>query len=169
MGSVLKKGNFAMAMYVVLGLVLYGTWSLSIYFNDHLSQAEVKRVRTVQEVSTPFDIQALYPVWVANTKKAVAEGGAQGIDDLFKKDEPKVAAVVAPPEPDYSVLLGQFMKVESAANNGAFINGKFYKVGELVPEYSYPSHGKQIVPVVSAVRGNVVTIAHGKKKTDFKI
>lgn len=170
MNAILKSRNFALFSYACMAVVLWLTWTLVDYVNENLNSVAVERVKTVQEVSVPFDVHNLYPVEVRAAKRGPVTPVGDDIDRAFRKDPPPMAPEpVEPPEPDYSALLQQYMLVDGIGTNGVFIHGKFYSVGEAVPEYSYPMRGRTIVPVVASVSGNTVVIKHGAKTAVFRL
>lgn len=176
--SMTKKANAANIAAAVLASATIGTWSLSGYVNENLAELPVKRVpgKPLSDAGKPaqaFDVKSLFPVWVASGTKVRQVEGDDSVETLFKnpaeKLEVQAPAPAAPVEPDYASLLGSRMRVDGIGEGGAFINGKFYHVGEAITDYEYPAGNRQIIPRLAEVKERSVIIIHGVHKTEIKV
>lgn len=160
-----KINNWTAVFAAAFALAIAGTSSLADYVNAHLAQLPVKRMASRQDAQAELDVQKLFPVWVASSAHAKVAGAAGSVERLFQSPAANTgAAQDASVEPDYASLLGSRMVLESIAATGAFINGKFYRVGEAVPDFEYPLHGKQVVPVLAKIEERSVLITHGARR-----
>jgi len=174
----MKKTNTNTILAGGLALAVFGAWSLGDYINGNLELLPVDRVPTNQTavIAQPFDVKNLFPVWVASSTKTQDQSGESGsVDDLFASTKPvappmeAVVADMAPPvqKTDYAAVLASHMRLESLAVNGGFINGKFYRVGEDIADFEYPSGNRQVIPRLVEVRARSVIVAHGGKRTEI--
>lgn len=167
-----KKTNFSTILSAGLALAAFSVWSLGEYVNENLALLSVKALPTApgaKEDAKPFDVKTLFPVWVASASKAHHSDDSGSVNDLFKDQPPPSAAPAAPVEPNYAALLGSKMRLDGIGEGGAFINGKFYHVGEGITDFEYPEKARQVVPRLAEVRAKSVVVIHGKNKTEIKI
>lgn len=158
----------------LLAAAVGGTYLATDYVNENLSYLTIQKLPHATVTGASFDtktwLQTLAPVLVESRKGAAMAQGSDSIDALFKTaPEPAPALVApAPPAPDYASLLGTAMHVDSVAANGAFINGKFYSIGEPIKDFEYPANGRQIVPVIVHVTADSVVVKHGARVSELK-
>jgi hypothetical protein len=152
-------------------------WLLTDYVNANLVNLPVERVPSKLSGGQAFDVKGwlktIAPVWVESTEKSHLVNEAESVDDLFNQSNQAVSAeealpAPAPVEPDYASFLASRMQLDSLGEGGAFINGKFYSVGEAIYDFEYPSNGRQIVPVLLRVDKSSVTVKHGVRLTVLK-
>lgn len=168
----LKTGNAR--LYALLGalLLLAGTWRAGEAINLRLVSLPVKEAPRVDKNSVPIDAKSFYPVWV---KQAAAnppiqkEGESESVEALFmEKKEPTIeqstGVPVAPDEPDYVQMFQQAARVDGVSDDGAFINGRFYKVGQKMVEFQiYGAGGQSVIPVIQSVQNGKITFRIGNK------
>lgn len=176
--SMAKKATSANIAAAVLALATMGAWSLGGYVNENLAELPVKRVpgkpaADVGKQGKLFDVKSLFPVWVASNAKARPAEGDDSIETLFKNQPQQAEVQAAPPAapavPDYASLLGSHMRIDGIGEDGAFINGKFYHVGEAIPDFEYPVGNRQIVPRLAEVKARSVIVVHGAHRTEIKV
>ena len=171
MREVFKSGNARLYMYLVAMVAIAAVWRAGEAIHLRLAQLPVKEAPRVDRDSTPFDAKSFYPVWVkqAAAMPSIIDGDGE-VDALFKKkEEPKLELELPkPPEPDYGELFKQLASVDGVADNGVFINGRFYKVGEKMEEFTFTTgSGKPVVVMVESIKDGRVVFRVGKSKVSF--
>ncbi len=148
MASLLKNGNIKTYVYLVLVVLLALAW------------------RGGDAVGAKLDAKSFYPVWIKQAAAMSAEQAAD-VDALFKKHEEVKPVEIAPPkpvEPDYGEMLKYRVELAGVADNGAFINGQFYKVGAKINDLTYVTmSGASVTPVLWSVKKDAAILLLGKK------
>lgn len=175
MQKLLKSGNAR--LYILLGsmFVVASTWRAGDAINLRLFELTVKEAPRVDRNSVPINAKSFYPVWV---KQAAAippvrsEGESDSVDALFMaKQEPKIEPPkpMAPVEPDYVQMFQQRARVDGVSDDGAFVNGRFYKVGQKMEEFHFSAlNGQPVVPVIESIKTGKITFTIGKQKLSFQ-
>ncbi|MQA40761.1 hypothetical protein [Rugamonas aquatica] len=164
-----KLGNWSAVLVALYALTIFGIWSLAEYVNVNLAGLPIKRMASKQDVQTALDVKKLFPVWVASSERGGEVTAEGSVEQLFKA-APAVAESPAPTaQPDYAALLASRLVLDSITASGAFINGKFYRVGEGVTDFEYPLHGKQIIPVLERLGPKSVFIVHGARRIELSL
>lgn len=152
-------------------------WLLTDYVNANLANLPVERVQSATAAAEVFDVKGwlktMSPVWVESAEKSHLSNDADSVEGMFMQvrqvaaaDSP--AAAPMPSEPDYAAMLPSRMQLDGLGEGGAFINGKFYRVGEEIPDFEYPSKGRQIVPVLEKIGERSATVKHGSRLTELR-
>lgn len=152
-------------------------------------------MREWQQVSakpSAINGKSLYPIWAkvalaandgvpSNAHTVQNDYHAPGnLDALFKKKEDKtpieLAKVPAMPivpavaEIDYASAVKQLARLQSVADNGAVINGRFYAKGETISALVVVRSGKEpLLPVLALVQGTSVSIKVGNKSVKLEL
>ena len=176
MRTIIKSGSARLYFVIgALGVIAVG-WKAGETVNLRLDTLEVHKAPRVDRNSAPIDKKSFYPVWV---KQAIAKppvvADAGGVEQLFgnKPDEASKAGSpeqLKPVEPDYSDAFKQAARIDGVADNGAFINGQFHKVGEKMEAFTYGApNEKQTVAVLESIKDGKMTFAIGKTKVVFLV
>lgn len=166
MASLLKSGNIKTYLYLALVVILGLVWRGSEAVSAKLATLPVKEAPRVNTQEVQLSAKSFYPVWIKQAAAMSAEQAAD-VDALFKKQEeakPVEPVVVKPVEPDYGEILRYKVELSGVADNGAFINGQFYKTGSQMPELMIVTmSGTPLTPVLAGVQKDSVTILLGKR------
>lgn len=167
------KNTSSTIVVVLLAGAIGGTHLLTDYINESLNSLTIAALPNTDTAKSNFDTNA----WLRSLAPVLVEGHSKGdlaaepgsVDALFKAPPAPVAQTpAAPPEPDYAELLGSVMRVDGIARNGAFINGKFYNVGEPITDYEYPAKGRQITPFIAQIGAESIFVKHGSRITELR-
>lgn len=169
MGKFRGFGNIKLYIYVAALLLLLGLWRAGEAVSEQLLSLPVKAAPKTGGGAPALDEKSFYPVWVkqAGAREPVSQD--QPVDSVFKLPiAPAQAASALTPvvtEPDYGLLFRQSVQIDGVADDGLFINGKFYAVGAKLTALAMTSPaGKLIVPtLVSLMDGRVVFEVNGQK------
>jgi len=169
MSKPIKSRNKTMLFYLVLVLSIYGVSKGGDVVLGKLTSLSVKRLETVASHTKAIDTKSFYPVWVKVPAAIKADEEAAGnVDDLFKKPtDAKPVEVVKPPEFDYVGNYKNSIKLDALSDNGAVINGKFYEIGAKLLDFPLGEGSNAAIPVLSAIKGQAITIVVGKKSFDI--
>jgi hypothetical protein len=149
---------------LVVAVLFGGTAKMIQVVNQRLGELEVKSAPHVNTQSASTS-KTFYPVWIR--QKAVVRGEQDGVnvDGVFRKPE-LAKKEVKPVDPDYMAQLKQQLTLEGVANDGAFLNGHFYQVGQLLNDFAFKRlNGATVVPRLARVKGNQAVIAGDAGKT----
>jgi len=168
-----KNKTSATIVVALLAAAVGAVHMLTGHVNESLATLTIEKIPSTTAPATPFDtkswLQTLAPVVVERGAKVANVNGIDSVDALFKAEPaPVVPPPPAPAPPDFPSLLAGVMRVESIAGNGAFINGKFYSVGEAIKDFEYPLRGRPVVPVIVEVGRDFVIVKHGSRLTELK-
>lgn len=166
MKDMFKATNSMIYVYAGFGLLMLLAYSLTTYINSNLENVSIHMMPRTQSTQKTIDVKKLYPVWIAATKKTAESTDATSADALFR--EKKVEEAPKPTGPDYPNLLASRLRADAAGTNGAFINGKYYHIGEQIKEFEYDWQGKHIIPLLSEVTPKHAVIKHGVKTDIIK-
>lgn len=73
-------------------------------------------------------------------------------------------------EIDYASAVKQLARLQSVADNGAVINGRFYAKGETISALALMRSGKEpLLPVLALVQGTSVSIKVGNKSVKLEL
>ena len=163
-----KRGNIRLYIYLG-GLVLIGlTWRAGGAIAERLSQLTVKTAPRVDRNAVSLDAKSFYQVWV---KQSVAMPPAQTdgeVDAFFKRRVEVKQAPPKPTEPDYADMFRQTASVDGVADDGVFVSGKFYKVGDKLEDFAIATaSGHSIVPFVESIKQGRVMFRIGKGTIAF--
>lgn len=177
-------------LHGLLALGIYGVWLIGNLINHQLALLPIREWINEAPVATEKpatagagDTQSLYPIWAkaeTNRKTGRETSSAGELDALFtKKEENKPTAPASKATaPDYASLLKQMARLQSVADNGAVINGRFYAIGEritalstvLSTPMSMPGDaGAPLVPVLAQVRSYGVTLKLGNARVSLSL
>ncbi len=175
MQKFLKTGNAR--LYILLGsmFIVGSTWRAGEAINLHLFKLPVTSAPRVDRNSVSIAKNSFYPVWVKQalaTPPASNESEGESVDVLFlARQEPKIEPlrIEAPPEPDYLQMFKQAAQIDGVSDDGVFVSGRFYKVGQKMEEFQFsgPS-GTPIIPSVESIKAGKITFAIGKDRLVFQ-
>lgn len=173
MQKIIRSGSVRMYLYIGSVLVIAGVWRMGEAVNLRLANLPVKEVQRVGQEPIALDAKGLYPVWV---KQAASAGIASqaDVEGLFRKAEPALKspgqmpdAQPAPP-PDYAGMFKQLARVDGVSNDGVFLNGRFYRVGQVIDALPLGFSGSApVVPVVESIDQGRVVFRVGKAQVAF--
>lgn len=170
MQKIIKPGNSRLYVLVGAMAVVAGAWHTGEAIKKRLASLPIQEVPRVDRSSKAINARSFYPVWVKQTvavaNTASPQGPGQGgeFENLFTdKEDPKLKPA-APTEPDHATLFKQQARVDGVAKDGAFINGRFYKVGQPMAELGVAG----VVPVIESVTPGAVNFRVGTAKISFK-
>lgn len=165
MRKLLNSGNARLYLYAGILILIGLLWRAGNAVNAHLNELPIEAAPRVNNILPPLTEKNFYPVWV---KQAVAQAPVADnsqVDALFKHVDKKISAQVKPQEPDYGAMFKQRVVIDGVANNGLFIGGHFYAVGEkLEPYFTTTLAGKILVPVLVSVNSDLAAFEFDQKK-----
>jgi len=136
-----------------------------------LAALPIKEVPRVDRSNVTLDAKSFYPVWVKQAVAMARGSGASEMDALFSRktsEEPDKLEPVKPVEPDYGEWFKRVARVDGVADDGVFVNGRFYKLGSKMQEFSFTaSGGKPVTPVVESIKNGKVTFRVGQSTVAF--
>lgn len=139
------------------GAVVFGLWHITGLANNRLAQIPVKAPPATAAPIPSTDVRRIYP---ATAMKPVAQVKAANADvDAVFRSKPAPEEDIAPPPPDYSAMFEAQIKLQGVATNGAFLNGRFYVIGQDMPRLAIArADGTQLVPKLAGVGVDRVTV-----------
>lgn len=174
MKKFLRSGNAKLYGLLLAVFLVVGAWRAGETVDTRLAALQVKQVPHVDRGSVPIDVKSFYPVWVkqAAATPPVPQGdGSASLDVLFNvKNEPKPEDLkpLAPLEPDYVQMFKRAAAVGGISDDGVFINGRFYAIGEPLDELAMSGpRGARVVPAVESIRDGRITFRIGGKHLVF--
>jgi len=153
-------------------VALAAVWRAGEAINTRLAALPVKEAPRVDRSNVALDAKNFYPVWVKQAVAMPRQDGASEMDALFagkvnKPEEPKLGPI-RPVEPDYGEWFKQVARVDGVADDGVFVNGRFYKLGDKMQDLAFTTAGgKPVTPVVESIKGGKVTFRVGKSTVAF--
>lgn len=173
MPNLLKNRNAVYYFYLIVMAVIFTIWTMGNFINKRLLQLPVREIQQVPVKQVITDTKSFYPIWAKTAAAVKADAEAAGdLDDFFKKKEEAKTAEVkqVAQEPNYAALVSQNASLQSVADNGAVINGRFYEVGAGLDSLAVMRNGGQrMVPVLVGVRAESVTINVGKDRVNLTL
>lgn len=164
---------------LVLGLlVIVAVWAVGTKVNSNLTALPVKQVPEVQAVIKTAALPGIFPVWAGRKAEPLAPIDTD-VEGAFNAPEPvatgegedgqaageEVEVVV----PNYAEQLRPNVKVEGVAEGGAFINGKYYRIGRSLDALAVQDiAGGTLLPRLRAASTREVVIAVGGDAITFK-
>lgn len=168
MTKLMNGRNAAYYIYSLLLLAVFAVWSSGNFINKRLLQLPVRELQQVPVRQIMTDTKSFYPIWAKTAAAVKADAEASGnVDDFFKKQEESKTVEMAPPpqEPDYPSMIKQMALLQSVADNGAVINGRFYATGDRIEALAVMRNaGQTLVPVLAAVQGESATLSIGRAR-----
>lgn len=157
-----KSGRTRLYLYLGAVLIIAGGWRIGETINQRFATLVVKEAPRIDRSAVAIDAKSIYPVWV---KQAVARAAVYEhteVDALFLK---KAQQQIEPPpvlESDYGELFRQAVVVDGVSSDGAFCNGRFYKMGDTMPEFAFTTaSGAPLIPILEGVHKGAVTFRIG--------
>lgn len=152
--------------FLIVGIAVFGLWRLTGMVNDKLAQIPVKAPPANAAPTPSTDIRRIYPATAVRPSVQVQSGGAD-VDAVFRGRLAEAEEDQAEPAPDYSAMFQQQIQLQGVASNGAFINDRFYVVGQAMPRLAVArADGSQMIPKLAALgSGQVTIIADGVPTT----
>jgi len=153
-------------------VALAAVWRAGEAVNMQLAQLPVKEAPRVDRGSAALDAKSFYPVWVKQAVAMPRPDGETEIDALFARkvdqpEEPKFEPI-RPVEPDYGEWFKQVARVDGVSDDGVFVNGRFYKLGDKMQDLAFTTaSGKPVIPVVESIKEGRVTFRVGKGSVVF--
>ena len=146
-------------------------WAVAAGVNRNLGQLPIQQIQQVNESAPTATPPALYPVWAGRKVAQVAVIDPADVEGAFNEPAPVVDEAEAPPLPNYAELLRPSVKIDGTTDTGAFINGRYFRVGRAMDGLSIQdAAGVALVPrltqatasrVVIAIGGDTLTLQQG--------
>ena len=176
MQDILKTGNRKLWSYIGILMVMAGLWKAGEAINIKLGALPVKTAPKAAQASATLDQKNFYAVWVKQISAAipVPADDAAATDAIFRQ-KPEVLPLAPPlptkpPEPDYRDAFKQSASITGVSDDGIFVNGSFYRIGQKLDELTIMSEtGKPITPVLASMKGGQATFLVGKHSVVFLI
>lgn len=167
MSTFLKSNNAKMYFYLLISGLIFGLWLGGESINKKLGTLEVKTLPAVPVRQISSDTKSFYPVWIKQAAALKAEMSISkknsDVEDLFnaKKEEPKLdLSTQSPKDPDYVAVFKQTVRLDAIADNGIYLNDKFFKIGAPLKEFlMFRPSGGEVIPVVVARTTEDVTFS----------
>lgn len=170
MDKVLKAANRKLYLYLIAFVVIAIGWRTGEYVNQQLTELQIKQAPRVDRNTATLDAKSFYPVWVKQSVAVAAEHVDSEVDSLFRDREiqqPEIKPVEVV-EPDYGEIFRQSVAINGVADDGVFVNGRFYKVGAKMDEVAMQSaSGAMIIPRVESLKQGRVFFRVGKDRISF--
>jgi len=163
-----KSGRTRLYLYLGAMLIIAGGWRLGETINQRFATLVVKQAPRIDRSAAVIDAKSIYPVWVKQAVATAVVYEHAEVDALFRKKAPQ--PIEPPPvvEPDYSEIFKQAVIVDGVANDGVFCNGRFYKVGDKMPEFTLTTaSGAPLIPVLESIHNGRVTFRIGHASLAF--
>lgn len=160
----------------LLAAAAFGVWTFTGFVNRNLANLPIETIPNAPGQAKPFDtkgwLKTLAPVWVQSGQSLPVQAISEPVEEVFAA-APEVTVQPAPPSPppapNYAALLSTVMRIDGIASEGAFVNGKFYRIGEPISDFEYPEAGRQVVPVIVSVTATTVVVRHGRHLTELSV
>jgi len=145
--------------FLIAGAVVFGLWRITGLANTKLAEIPVKAPPATAAPVPSTDTRRIYPATamkpVARVKSADAD-----VDAVFRGRVAEAEADLDPPPPDYSGMFQAQIQLQGIASNGAFLNGRFYVVGQAMSRLAIArADGSQLVPKLAGLGDGYVTIS----------
>lgn len=144
---------------VIVGAVVFGLWRVTGLANDKLAQIPVKAPPATAAPVPSTDTRRIYPATAMKPGAQVKAADADA-DAVFRGRQAAAEADLEPPPPDYSAMFTAQIQLQGVASNGAFLNGRFYVIGQAMPRLAIArADGSQLVPKLAGLGDGYVTIS----------
>lgn len=164
--------QWPLAVPGLLAAATLAVWLAGDALTLRLAGLPVHSVAGQHRTAAPADLRTLFPVWVRGSAAPAARAD-DGIDAVLRPAAPAIPAPGpadgASVAPDYPALLASRLVLDGVSADGAFLNGKFYRVGAPIADFEYPLGGRQIVPVLSRVGPRSVLVLHGPHRLELRL
>ena len=159
--SLLKSPTIQLA---IAGGVLACGWAVLAKVNANFASLPVHQVQQVSAEAAAANMPQIFPVWVEPKAPKVAPEPAATVEDAFKQAEAAPEEEELPP-PSYADTLRGAVKVQGVTDGGAFLNGRFYRVGSDVSALAFLGMEEaQVVPRLVSVAAHAVTFRVGGER-----
>ena len=162
-----KMNQSSMLTLILLGCIVIA-WFGCNHLAKRFSMLPVMELPKAVAMKKVIDIRTLYPVLVEITRKAESTVSADApLDAAFVEPEP-VVLKVAPLPVDYVSEVRKHIELEGLSAEGAFINGHYYLVGEVIS--SVVSDGVvRVNPILTSVDRTSITVSVMKRKFTMRL
>lgn len=165
-----KDTQSSQSLLIALVACAAGAWFSTDYVNSHLEDLHVHPLPPIVDHAKPIEEGKFYPVLVAATAAANAKDPAQSVDALFEaKEKKKEAADIAVQSIDYVAVIRQQLRLQGVTSLGAIINDKYYQVGDVMPVFGFVEGTHHVIPRLTEIKGNIVTIDIDHKRVPFQL
>lgn len=160
MSDFLKKGNVSLNLVFVAVVVMALLWRLGNGVVSSLKSLTVYEAPSVSQKPASLDVGNLPPVWVKQAKAIPESVGMSPMDVFFRPEEKPVEkrkeGAVAD---EYMSTLKRTLRLDAVSDNGAFLNGRFYKVGSPLEEFAKVGPtGALMAPRLTGLDRDTVTV-----------
>lgn len=151
-----------------IGLIVCA-WLGGDYLTKQLNQLPIKELPKPTIAEKIIDIKTLYPVLVEFSKKADISSpeNEQSVDAVFGKQE-ELKKVIVPPV-DYVALAKSTIVLDAVSNQGAFINGKFFKRGDVITSATIQDGTAFIKPILTSIDNHSVRVSIGRSSFQVRL
>lgn len=139
----------------VLACAVFGAWRVTEAANQRLAAIPVKQPPLAVPAVHDADAKRIFPA-AALHETQVAGATTSDLDAVFRPALPQMPPMTlpsaAPPPPDYAGMLVGALRLNGIAHNGAYISGRFYRVGQQMTQLAMPrADGSTLVPTLRAI------------------
>jgi hypothetical protein len=148
--------------------IVFGIWKSVVagggFLDDHFQVASPSTVHMNNIKTNAHDVYSALSedvITPENIQPTVKES-------IFKKQVQIMAVnndipVVVAPVIDYDQILKDKIELNGLSDNGAFVNGIFYCIGDKLEKLAYlKGSGEQVVPILKSVHANSVSFLNGQ-------
>lgn len=165
MQKFLKSGNVKLYLYLGVLLVMAALWRTGEAINIQLGMLSVHEAPKTGSNAAALDEKSFYPVWVKQAAARAPIADESQVDLLFKRKEEEVVKPVKPMEPDYGQIFRQAVQIDGVSNDGLFISGHFYAIGEKLETFAMiTAEGKRLVPKLNSFKNGKAVFDVGAQK-----
>lgn len=166
-----KRGVSRRLGYLLSFVGIIIAWQIAEHVTLEMSRLPVMTAPKVNHEGRNVNAKDFYPVWVKQAVVMTPKEDAGSIDDFFRlsKENPEVEEEVKPvDEPDYVAMFQSRVRIDGVSDNGVFIHGQFFKVGDTLDAYTMQSpQGGSIVPSIVSIGSGVMIFMVADKSIRF--
>lgn len=160
MTSIQKNSRLYGLLIAVLAVAV--VFKLTQTVNERLRAMPVHAVSKKEVKIAELDTKNLYPVVVRQQRAPSAESQESAlVDDVFREKVVVQEAPAAPPPPDFTAIFAQNLRLDATTPTGAFVNGRYYQVGQPMEDLALVNGAESIVPRLVSVRGGSAVVGYG--------
>lgn len=128
--------------------------------NALLREIPVEQAREVEDVFVATAPPEIFPVWVAPRTASGSVPASGLVDGAFGQRAAEEEGQVEEQAPSYTEALAGAVKVQGTSDSGAFINGRFYRVGASITQLALAGpDGSSLLPKLVSVRSDRIVLS----------
>jgi hypothetical protein len=163
------KSDSSLILILCWVVVLLLLWGCVEFSNKKLNELKIKEAPRVEVVTNRIDVKGLYPV-VVRVKKVDGNNKdeeSNEIDGAFKAAVEEVTEKIVVAPVDYVSQIKEMVSLTGTGNDGAFINGQFFRLGDIVLPAIISDGAVHINPVLHSVGKDEATLSFNNRKIKF--